>query len=62
MKQHERIAIAGIKRDVNELKHRLINVQREVERYSPREADRLGTVIAQLELWQNTGIGAKRTS
>ena len=47
-------AIARRKNDVNEAKHRLMEVQDSLyEIGAIKEADQLGQIIARLEIWQN---------
>lgn len=46
--------VRGLKGLANEAKSRLISLEAEVRNASPKEADRLWSIIGRLEAWQNS--------
>lgn len=50
----KRDEIEFLKHEANQIKSRLIDIERRLEPLSVKEADRLSRIIGRLEAWQNS--------
>lgn len=53
MTKEQRAKLHVLKREISAPKHALIEMLRQVEELSPRQAEQLSRIIARLEDWQN---------
>ena len=53
MNKQQRTELARLKSEINQPKHRLIDILSRIEEISPRQAEMLGKIIGRLEDFQH---------